>query len=348
MSTNRSISCGQEIPEGRQVCIACEMGVSPTILQAKKLSHCRRKESTLIPFPAKESNENSIYNISEKDGINSHVADESVRWKRDRDTLLIVGAGGFGRVVLEYAEKDFICAFIDDNMPVGSEVDGVKVIGKISDIPRFKEYTNLIVAIGDNYVRERVYTMTSKFGFVFPNIIADSAFISTKASIGNGCIILNNVVIQSGALAGNGLILHPGVELHNDSFVDDYALIYTNSVIRSEARVGKRAWIGSTVTVSTCEKVADDAVINDQWLKVKPKTFEELWGEIIATNKLPEMAMVVMHESFSKETKNLLVSSKMSGNDIADLLNQVIFAINHGSVQKVDDLVRYELKKRFH
>lgn len=333
MSVNRCISCGQEIPEGHQICIACEMGVSPAILQANKLSQRRKEGSSLTRFPA-------------DDGFSSSAADESAGLKRDRNTLLIIGAGGFGRVVLEYAEKDFICAFIDDNVPVGSEVDGVEVIGKINDIPRFKEYTNLIVAIGDNYVRERVYTMASQYGFIFPNIIAESAFISSKASIGNGCIILNNVVIQSGVHAGNGLILNPGVELHNDSFVDDYALIYTNSVIRSEAHVGKRAWIGSTVTVSTCEKVADDAVINDQWIKIKQKNFEDLWREIAAANKLPEEAMSALYKSFSKETKDLLINSKMNGTEIADLLNMVITTINHGSVHKADELIRNELMGR--
>lgn len=332
MSVNRCIACGQEIPEGRQICIACELGVSPAIINAGKLSKEKKAnplvDSSVIQFPGSDSG---------RDG--------SGKWEKDRETLLIVGAGGFGRVVLEYAEKDYVCAFIDDNVPIGTEVDGAKVIGKIGDIPRFKEYTNLIVAIGDNYVRERVYTMATKYGFVFPNIIAESAFISSRASIGTGCIILNNAVIQSGVKAGNGLILNPGVELHNDSSVDDYALIYTNSVIRSNAHVGKRAWIGSTVTVSTCEVIPDDAVINDKWIKVKPKTFEELWGEIVATNKLPETAMIVMHKSFSKETKDLMVNSKRSGTELADLLNRVIGTINNGSVMRVDELVRREMKK---
>ena len=260
-------------------------------------------------------------------------------------SLLIVGAGGFGRVVLEYAEKEYVCAFIDDFIPVGTTIDGVKVIGKIEDIPSFKEYKNLIVAIGDNYVRERVYTMAEKYGFNFPNIIAESAFISSRASIGTGCIILNHAVIQSGVKAGNGLILNPGVELHNDSCVDDYVLIYTNSVIRSNAYVGKRVWIGSNVTVSTCEVIPDDTAINDKWIKLKPKTFEELWGEIVATNKLPEMAAILMHQSFSRETKDLLVNSKKSGIEVADLLNRVIEKINKGSVMKIDELVQREMRQ---
>ena len=34
--------------------------------------------------------------------------------------LLIVGAGGFGRVTLEHASRQFDCAFVDDGQAVGT------------------------------------------------------------------------------------------------------------------------------------------------------------------------------------------------------------------------------------
>ena len=39
--------------------------------------------------------------------------------------LLIVGAGGFGRVTLEHASRQFDCAFVDDGWATGAVVDGV-------------------------------------------------------------------------------------------------------------------------------------------------------------------------------------------------------------------------------
>ena len=50
--------------------------------------------------------------------------------------LLIVGAGGFGRVTLEHASRQFDCAFVDDGQAVGTVVDGVKVVGGSSDLQR--------------------------------------------------------------------------------------------------------------------------------------------------------------------------------------------------------------------
>lgn len=51
-----------------------------------------------------------------------------------KEKLLLVGAGGFGRVVLEHAQKHFDCAFVDDGYETGTKINGAEVVGRISDI----------------------------------------------------------------------------------------------------------------------------------------------------------------------------------------------------------------------
>ena len=75
-----------------------------------------------------------------------------------REKLLLVGAGGFGRVVLEHAQQIFDCAFVDDGYEPGAIINGAKVVGKVGDIARlFGEYQKLVVVIGNNTLREKVY-----------------------------------------------------------------------------------------------------------------------------------------------------------------------------------------------
>ena len=178
------------------------------------------------------------------------------------EKLLLVGAGGFGRVVLEHASGLYDCAFLDDGD--AEAVDGVPVIGKTSDMASFyPEYKLLLVTIGNNKLRERLYKQAAEIGYAFPNIIHPSAYVSPHAHIGTGCVILNNAVIQNNARCGDGCILNPGVELHHDSSIGSYCLIYTNSVVRSLTHVGDRVWIGSNATVSTSAIIPDDTVIGD-------------------------------------------------------------------------------------
>lgn len=178
------------------------------------------------------------------------------------DKLLLVGAGGFGRVVLEHASALYECAFLDDGEE--NSVDGVPVIGRTDEMDSFfPEYKLLLVTIGNNTLRENMYKRALAIGYQFPNIVHPSAYISPHAHIGVGSVILNNAVVQNNAKCGNGCILNPGVELHHDSTIGSYCLIYTNSVVRSLTHVGNRVWIGSNVTVSTSAVVQDDVKIED-------------------------------------------------------------------------------------
>lgn len=181
-----------------------------------------------------------------------------------KDKLLLVGAGGLGRVTLEHATLTFDCSFVDDDYPVGTEICGASVVGAIADLPRLREeYTNLLVTIGDNCLREQIYRHAEGLGFAFPNVVARSAYVSPFARLGWGCILLNNAVVQNGAQIGNGVVLTTGVEAHHDCTIFDFALVYTNSVVRTGAKIGERAKIGSTVTVGNFVQVPEDAVIPD-------------------------------------------------------------------------------------
>ena len=162
------------------------------------------------------------------------------------------------------ARQSFDCAFVDDGVEVGTIICDIPVIGQTADLHNlFAEYKNLVIVIGNNSVRERIYNMAKRIGYIFPNLISSSAYISPYAKLGWGCVILNNAVIQNGSCVGNGVLLNPGVEVHHDCLIGDYDLIYTNSVVRTNANVGKCVRIGSNVTICNNAVVSDGADVPD-------------------------------------------------------------------------------------
>lgn len=178
--------------------------------------------------------------------------------------LLLVGAGGFGRVVSEVAIQKYDCAFVDDGFETGAKICGVTVVGHISDLEElFAEYKQMIVTIGNNIVRKQIYNIAEKIGYSFPNLICKSAYVSSYATLGYGCVLLNNVSVQNGSDVGNGVLLNPGVEIHHDCHVGDFTLIYTNSVVRTYAKVGECVRIGSNVTICNNSIVPDEADVPD-------------------------------------------------------------------------------------
>ena len=178
--------------------------------------------------------------------------------------LLLIGAGGFGRMVAEQAMLQYDCAFVDDGQAVGTEICGIPVVGGLADLPELrKEYGLLVVGIGNNQFRAQVYEKAKALGYAFPNIVAPSAYSSLYAKLGCGCVVLQNACIQNGASVGDGALLNAGTEIHCDSVVGDYALVYTNSVVRTGATVGNFARIGSNCTISNNTTVPDGADIPD-------------------------------------------------------------------------------------
>ena len=181
-----------------------------------------------------------------------------------KEKLLLVGAGGFGRMVAEQAMLQYDCAFVDDGQAVGTDICCIPVVGGIADLQVLRKgYDLLVGGIGNNQFRAQVYEKAKELGYSFPNIAAPSAYISPFAKLGCGCVILQNVCIQNGASVGNGVLLNAGTEVHCDASVGDYALIYANSVIRTGAAVGYYARIGSNCTICNNATVPDGEDIPD-------------------------------------------------------------------------------------
>ena len=181
-----------------------------------------------------------------------------------KEKLLLVGAGGFGRMVAEQAMLQYDCAFVDDGQAVGTEICGIPVVGGLADLLELrKEYGFLVVGIGSNQFRAQVYEKAKALGYTFPNIVASSAYISPYSKMGCGCVVLQNACVQNGASVGNSVLLNAGTEVHCDATVGDYALIYTSSVIRTGATVGKFARIGSNCTICNNATVLDGTDVSD-------------------------------------------------------------------------------------
>ena len=180
-----------------------------------------------------------------------------------KEKLLLVGAGGFGRMVAEQAMYQYDCAFVDDGQAVGTEICGIPVVGGLVDLPELRKNYDLLVGIGNNQFRAQVYEKAKACGYGFPNIVASSVYISPYAKLGCGCVVLQNACVQNGASIGNGVLLNAGTEIHCDAEVGGYALIYTNSVVRTGATVGNFTRIGSNCTICNNATVPDDADIPD-------------------------------------------------------------------------------------
>src|SRR5204862_874045 len=114
--------------------------------------------------------------------------------------VIIAGAGGHGRVVLDIlraAHQQRVVGFLDANRDLhGAEVGGVPVLGHLNLLAKLKTsgVAGAIVAIGDNRVRRSYAAKLAAAALELINAVHPSAVVSPSARVGR------NVVIAAGAI----------------------------------------------------------------------------------------------------------------------------------------------------
>ena len=151
------------------------------------------------------------------------------------EKLLILGAGGFGRMIARMAEETGQyekIAFLDDNST------DPRVVGKLNDYARFAgQYTQALAAIGNNALRLELTGKLKTAGFVTPVFVFHPAYVSPSVPIGGGTFVLPGAVINPGARVGEGCIINCGAIVDHDAVIEDGVHVCMNAVIKSASRV---------------------------------------------------------------------------------------------------------------
>lgn len=125
--------------------------------------------------------------------------------------LLIIGAGGHGRVVAEVASD---CGYdkidyLDDNNPIA--------IGKIDELDKYvNQYKEAFVGIGNNTLREELIQRLRHAGYQIPTLIHSTAYVSKTAKIQEGVIIEPKAIVNTHSVIHDGSIISVGAIIDHD------------------------------------------------------------------------------------------------------------------------------------
>lgn len=167
--------------------------------------------------------------------------------------LLIVGAGGHGRVVAEAAELEGRwgnIVFLDDRIDTDTVLNH-KIIGKLDEYERFvDQYEYAIICIGDNEKRLDLIEKLLKVGYKVPVIIHPKAWVSKYSSIQEGSVILAGAVVNTNSSIGKGCIININSCVDHDCVIEDGVHVCSGAVVRSMCRIGSL----SCIEAGTCVK----------------------------------------------------------------------------------------------
>ncbi|WP_203232118.1 acetyltransferase [Paenibacillus pinistramenti] len=167
--------------------------------------------------------------------------------------LLILGAGGQGRVAGEIAElmgcwKDI--AYLDDNAGLTS-VDGFPVIGRLSDYQGLKhQFSHAFAAFGHNQLRMEWIAALTAAGFEIPALIHPQSVVSRRTAVGAGTLVMAGAVVNPNARIGAGGILNTQCSVDHDCLLEDGVHISPGAHLGGGVQVGRLTWICIGASVS--------------------------------------------------------------------------------------------------
>ena len=127
--------------------------------------------------------------------------------------LILIGGGGHCMSVIEAAESAgrTISGILDRPDLVGSEVSGYRIIGTDDDIQRYAAECEFIVTVGSIKSAEKrriLFNRLLNAGAVPAIVIASTAYVSGRAHIGPGTVVLHHATVNAGATIGENCIIN--------------------------------------------------------------------------------------------------------------------------------------------
>jgi sugar O-acyltransferase (sialic acid O-acetyltransferase NeuD family) len=179
--------------------------------------------------------------------------------------ILLIGAGGHGRAVLETlrdAGWPPPAGVLDDN-PASAGLPGVPLLGPLAAAGALRQQglEAAHVALGDNPRRQALGEWLAGLGYALPVIRHPSAVVAGSARIGDGSVLLPRVVLGAGAEVGRHVILNTGCIVEHDARLEDAVHVAPGAVLGGGVRIGGAALVGLGAALKPGVAVGAGAVV---------------------------------------------------------------------------------------
>jgi len=185
------------------------------------------------------------------------------------EDLILFGGGGHCRScidVIEAGKEYHIAGIIDVAEKVNQSVLEYPIIGTDDDLDRLvKKYRHFLITIGQigsADLRIEKFERLKDLGAIFPVIVSPFARVSKHSVIGEGTIIMHNVVVNAGAKIGRNCIINTGAIIEHDAVIGDHCHISTAAVVNGGTIIGERTFLGSNCNTKQYIEIGGGSLIN--------------------------------------------------------------------------------------
>ncbi len=172
--------------------------------------------------------------------------------------FILLGAGGHARsvadVIISSYDKPGI-VFFDSNAKGKGSLYGFEIVNSFPE--SFK--APIIIAIGDNNIRKRIFDKSS--GMKFGNVISSKAYVSERSKVGEGVFIGNFCHIGPEAEIGDNTIINNSTIVEHEVKIGKHCHIAPNSTISGRCTLGDLVFVGVGATIINNINICSNVII---------------------------------------------------------------------------------------
>lgn len=175
-------------------------------------------------------------------------------------TLLILGAGGHGRVVADAALRQGAWTGVAATDRNAAKWSGELLAGvPLRPLAALDDAPVLHVAVGDNTARQRECEAAGLHRLA--TVVHPQASVSAHAQVAGGCLVAAQAVVAPAARLGTGVIVNHGAVVDHDCVVGDFTHVAPGATLGGGVSIGRRVLVGAGSSVLPGLRVCDDVVI---------------------------------------------------------------------------------------
>lgn len=165
------------------------------------------------------------------------------------DRILIVGAGGFGREVANYAQDAGLVVegFLDDHAT--GLVGGIQVLGRIEDAGTWSSRAGHVIAVGDAVSRQRLAGRVAAAGGQLATVVHPTAYVARDAALGDGVILCPFALVGTNATIGDNVAINTYASVGHDATIGAHCVFSPYSVVNGAVVLEEAVFLGTHATV---------------------------------------------------------------------------------------------------
>ena len=181
--------------------------------------------------------------------------------------LIIIGAGGHGKVAADIAQQVGYTdiAFLDDHGNAS-----LRVIGTTADISKHVGDADFFVAIGNAMVRKRFFDELKNLNATVVRLIHPRAMIAHRAVLGEGVLVAAGALVGVDAVLGDGAIVNTLASVDHDCKLGNFSHISAGVHMAGTMQIEDFTFVG--VGASVVQNICSNCIIGAGAVVAKPIT----------------------------------------------------------------------------